>query len=94
LNLTQSTALYCAEECNRIRCNAIQPGAIRTPMMEAYLNAAPDYEAALAEFKANHPMNEVGEPNDIAYAAVFLASDESKFVTGVTIPVDGGYCAA
>ena len=47
----------------------------------------------MAAFAAKHPMGRVGQPEDIAHLAVFLASDESAFITGAEIPVDGGYCA-
>lgn len=88
--LTKAAALHCAERHYNIRCNTIHPGAIRTPMMERYLEAAADPDAAYRAFAAAHPLGRVGEPDDIAYAALYLASDEAKFVTGEELCVDGG----
>ena len=75
----------------RIRANAICPGTIDTPMLHRVLDATPDREAALKEFADLHPVGFIGEPEDVAYAALYLACDESRFVTGAVLPVDGGY---
>jgi len=91
--LTKSVALRCAEEGWNIRCNSIHPGATETPIMDPYIDAGPGREQVIAAFAAKHPMGRVGQPKDIAHLAVFLASDESAFITGTEIPVDGGYCA-
>ena len=91
--LTKSVALRCAEEGWNIRCNSIHPGATETPIMDPYINAGPGREEVIAAFASKHPMGRVGQPQDIAHLAVFLASDESGFITGAEIPVDGGYCA-
>jgi 3alpha(or 20beta)-hydroxysteroid dehydrogenase len=69
-----------------IRVNAIIPGTIRTEMIDYALDREPEIAAAL-------PMRRIGEPADIAAAAVWLASDDSAFVTGADIVVDGGYTA-
>ena len=69
-----------------IRVNAIIPGTIRTEMIDYALDREPELAAAL-------PVRRIGEPMDIAAAAVWLASDESSFVTGADIVVDGGYTA-
>ncbi|MBI1181092.1 MAG: glucose 1-dehydrogenase [Alphaproteobacteria bacterium] len=94
LNLTRSVALYCAEQGNGIRCNAVLPGAVLTPMTERFIDAQPDREAALKAVAAMHPMNRVCEPEEVAEAVLFLASDAASFITGATLPVDGGYLAA
>jgi NAD(P)-dependent dehydrogenase (short-subunit alcohol dehydrogenase family) len=78
----------------KIRVNSIHPAYIWTPMVENHLRAtAPDVEAAKAAAGAAHPIGTMGEPDDIAWAVVWLASDEAKFVTGAEIVIDGGYTA-
>ena len=90
---TKSTALYCAKAGLRIRVNSIHPGYIWTPMVEHFLSAAGDVEAGRKALDALHPVGHVGEPDDIAYGVLYLASDESKFVTGAELVIDGGYTA-
>jgi 2-keto-3-deoxy-L-fuconate dehydrogenase len=74
-----------------VRCNALCPGTVDTPSLRARIAAAADPEAALARFIARQPMNRLGRAEEVAAAAVFLASDEASFVTGQTIVVDGGW---
>ncbi len=62
-------------------------------MVSAYTDAQPDPKAARAAIAALHPLGHIGEPDDIAYCVVYLASDESKFVTGAELVIDGGYTA-
>jgi NAD(P)-dependent dehydrogenase (short-subunit alcohol dehydrogenase family) len=82
---------YAAE---RIRVNSIHPAYIWTPMVENHLRAtAPDLEAAKAAAGSVHPVGHMGEPDDIAWGVVYLASDEAKFVTGTELVIDGGYTA-
>jgi 3(or 17)beta-hydroxysteroid dehydrogenase len=90
---TKSAALHCAKAGYKIRVNSIHPGYIWTPMVENYLKTQPDPEAAKAHVASLHPLGHLGEPDDIAYAVLYLASDESKFVTGAEMVVDGGYTA-
>jgi 3(or 17)beta-hydroxysteroid dehydrogenase len=90
---TKSTALYCAKAGLGIRVNSIHPGYIWTPMVEHYLMEAGDVEAGRKTLDAMHPVGHVGEPDDIAYGVLYLASDESKFVTGTELVIDGGYTA-
>jgi NAD(P)-dependent dehydrogenase (short-subunit alcohol dehydrogenase family) len=91
--VTRAVALHCCQKGYPIRVNSVHPGATLTPMMQGYLDAAPDRDAMLSMFAANHPMNRVGTPEELANAVLFLASDEASFITGVALPVDGGYCA-
>jgi len=90
---TKSAALHCAQAGYNIRVNSIHPGAIMTPMLQELFDAAPDPKAARAQMEAAHPIGRIGEPDDIAYGVLYLASDESKFVTGAELAIDGGYIA-
>lgn len=90
---TKSAALHCAKAGYGIRVNSVHPGYIWTPMVEAYLAAQDDPEAAKAAIAALHPIGRLGEPDDIAHGVLYLASDESKFVTGAELVIDGGYTA-
>lgn len=75
---------------HNVRVNCIAPGYIATPMSHALFEAAPGgRDAALHQV----PMRRLGEPADIAAAALFLASDQARYITGVTLPVDGGWSA-
>ena len=90
--MSKNDAITYAPE--NIRVNSIHPAYIWTPMVENHLRAtAPDLEAAKAAAGAAHPIGTMGEPDDIAWAVVWLASDEAKFVTGTEIVIDGGYTA-
>jgi NAD(P)-dependent dehydrogenase (short-subunit alcohol dehydrogenase family) len=73
-----------------VRINAICPGLISTPLTEAYL----EDDDFIRRLSMTIPMARAGEPEDIAQAALYLASDMSKFVTGIALPVDGGFVAA
>ncbi len=74
-----------------IRVNSIHPGFIWTPMVEQHLQTTPDPVAARQATAEMHPLGHMGEPDDIGWACVYLASDESKFITGTELVVDGGY---
>lgn len=74
-----------------IRVNTLSPGAIDTPLLRSLGGTEEDVEANLANWQAATPMNRIGTPDEIAKAVVFLASDDSSFVTGVELFVDGGY---
>jgi NAD(P)-dependent dehydrogenase (short-subunit alcohol dehydrogenase family) len=89
--MSKTDALIYAPD--RIRVNSIHPGYIWTPMVEHFTEAAEDVEATRAAVAALHPLGHIGEADDIAWAAVYLASDEAKFVTGSELVVDGGYTA-
>ncbi len=73
-----------------IRCNAICPGTVATPSLEQRLQAQGDYEKAKAAFIARQPMGRLGTAEEIAYLALYLASDESAYTTGQTHIIDGG----
>ncbi len=75
-----------------IRCNAICPGTIDTPSLRERLRATGDYTKALAAFTARQPMGRLGQAEEIAAMALYLASDESAFVTGQCHIIDGGMC--
>ncbi|HEY0647874.1 glucose 1-dehydrogenase [Phenylobacterium sp.] len=89
--MTKTDALLYAAE--RIRVNSIHPGYIWTPMVEGFLREQGDLEAGLRAAGEAHPLGHVGEPDDIAWGCVYLASDEAKFVTGAELVIDGGYTA-
>ncbi len=78
---------------DRIRCNTICPGWIETEMLTDYLDHLPDPAAARASVAALHPSGRTGQPADIARLALWLASDESAFVTGQQLVADGGLTA-
>ena len=89
--MTKSMAMDHAVE--NIRVNCICPGIVETEMVAEFITKAPDPEAARKQRLALHPLGRFGKPEDIAHAAVYLASDESAWVTGAAIPVDGGFTA-
>jgi NAD(P)-dependent dehydrogenase (short-subunit alcohol dehydrogenase family) len=76
---------------NGVRVNSLCPGAIRTPMLEEYLKAAPDMKDSLL---GNNPMQRFGEPEEMAAAALWLCSDEASYVNGHELVVDGGMIAS
>ena len=88
--MTKTDALLYAND--NIRVNSVHPGFIWTPLVE---NLAKEMGHDVVEFRKNldkeHPIGHVGEPDDIAYGILFLASDESKFMTGSELVIDGGY---
>lgn len=92
--LTKSLALSLATQ--GIRVNTVCPGSIETPMLAATFAAAGDAEAQAARaeaYRLRHPMHRFGQPEEVAEAALFLASDAAGFITGVALPVDGGRLA-
>ena len=92
-NHSKSVALYCAEKQYPIRCNSIHPGAILTPMWDAMLGEGEQRETAIKNVAADIPLGNMGTSLDVAYAVVYLASDESKYVTGIELNIDGGILA-
>ncbi len=91
-HLSKSVALHCAKTGGQIRSNSVHPVFINTPILDNTKEMFGE-EAALAKLGRQIPLGKVGEPDDIAYAVLYLASDESKLVTGIELKVDGGISA-
>ncbi len=93
--LTKSVALYCAQQGYRIRVNSVHPGYVATPLVTNAIGVLPpDQAAALQQdLLGRIPMGRFGEPREIANVVLFLASDESSYMTGSELVVDGGYTA-
>ena len=91
-HLSKSVALYCAKKGLDIRSNSVHPVFIATPILDP-LVARYGKEEAHAKLARQIPLGRIGEPDDIAYAVLYLASDEAKFVTGAELKVDGGISA-
>lgn len=89
--MSKTDALLYAK--HRIRVNSVHPGFIWTPMVEQFLRSQGSLEEGRRKLDALHPIGYVGDPMDIAYGVLYLASDESKFVTGSELVIDGGYTA-
>lgn len=92
--LSKSVAVHCARHYRDIRCNSIHPGAIDTPMNQAAFEASGEPETMRAFFSSLQPVGRLGLAEEIAEAAVHLASDESSFTTGTELVIDGGWLAA
>ncbi len=92
-NHTKTVALYCCQQGYPIRCNSVHPAAILTPMWEPMLGSGPNRELMMAEIAKDIPMQKMGTAEDVANAVLFLASDESKYITGIELTVDGGILA-
>jgi 3(or 17)beta-hydroxysteroid dehydrogenase len=90
--LSKSVALHCARKGYNIRCNSVHPTFIDTPILDRYKERF-GKEEALAKLARQVPIGRVGEPNDVAYGILYLASDESKFMTGAELVLDGGISA-
>lgn len=92
-NHTRTVALYCAAQGWSIRCNALLPAAILTPMWDAMLGQGEQREAIMKAVADEAPLKRFGTPAEVADAAVFLASDKSSYMTGSDIHLDGGILA-
>ncbi|MEO0364992.1 MAG: SDR family oxidoreductase [Pseudomonadota bacterium] len=91
-HLSKSIALDCARRQTGIRCNSVHPVFIDTPILDG-MSGNNDRDVLLQKLGKQIPIGKVGEPDDVAYAVLYLASDESKFVTGSELRVDGGISA-
>lgn len=90
--MTKTDALLYAKD--KIRVNSVHPGFIWTPLVENFgKEQSEGLESFCEQIDNLHPLGHIGEPNDIAYGIVYLASDEAKFVTGSELVIDGGYTA-
>jgi NAD(P)-dependent dehydrogenase (short-subunit alcohol dehydrogenase family) len=91
---SKSVALECARDGFDVRCNSVHPAFIKTPILDPFVAmAGGDEDAALQKLARGIPLKRVGEPDDVAYAVLYLASDESRFITGTELKVDGGLTA-
>ncbi len=91
--LTKSVALHCARKRYGIRCNSVHPGYVATPMVERSVAAAPEPDAVRAYILGVTPLKRMARPEEIADLLLYLASDESAYVTGAEFVIDGGITA-
>ena len=92
--LSKSVALYCAKMGWNIRCNSVHPTFIDTPILDGMVAASGKEKSVIMDKLARQiPLQRVGEPDDIANGVLYLASDESKFMTGAELKLDGGISA-
>ena len=90
--LTKSVALHCARQGWDIRCNSVHPAFIRTPILKQLVGDRNE-DDVMAKLARQVPLGRLGEPEDVANAVVYLASDESRFMTAAEIKLDGGISA-
>jgi 3(or 17)beta-hydroxysteroid dehydrogenase len=83
---TKTVAMDCARKGYKVRCNSVHPGIIMTPMGESILPS----EKARERTRQRVPVGHFGTPEDIAYGVLYLISDESRFMTGAELVIDGG----
>ncbi len=92
--ISKTIALECAKQKLNIRCNSVHPAFVKTAILDPFVAmSGGDEEAAHARLARGIPLGHIGEPDDVAYAVLYLASDESKFVTGTELVIDGGLSA-
>ncbi|MEO0033218.1 MAG: hypothetical protein RIS94_2976 [Pseudomonadota bacterium] len=92
--LTKSVALYCAKQGWDIRCNSIHPTFVDTPILDGIAaNAGREKATIMGKLARQIPLGRVGEPEEIAYGVLYLASDESRFMTAAELKLDGGISA-
>jgi NAD(P)-dependent dehydrogenase (short-subunit alcohol dehydrogenase family) len=90
VNLTKTVAAHCADQGYNIRCNVVLPGAIDTEMIYKNQTADQSDEEFVTSVQSRYPMGRMGTAEEIAAGVVFLASDESRFMTGAQLRIDGG----
>lgn len=90
---SKSVALSCAEQRVAVRVNSVHPGFIDTPLFRKALTRFADPSEGRRQYDTLQPLGHIGEPDDVAWGVLYLASDESKFVTGSALVIDGGYTA-
>ena len=91
--LTKSIALYCAENSLGVRCNSVHPGVIETPMVHTYIAESDEPENERVSWDSYMPVDYRGTAEDVGHMIVYLASDESRLVTGAEMVIDGGTTA-
>ena len=91
-HLSKSVALFCAKKGYDVRCNSIHPAFVNTPILDPIKQVFGEAEA-VAKLSRQIPINKIGDTDDVSYAIVYLASEESKFMTGSEIVLDGGLSA-
>ena len=90
--LSKSVALFCAKKGFEVRCNSVHPAFVNTPILDP-IKQAFGADEAVAKLARQIPMNKIGDTDDVSYAILYPASDESKFMTGTEIVLDGGLSA-
>ncbi len=91
-HLSKSVALHCARKKNGIRCNSVHPTFVKTPILDKMFERLGTSQGQ-EKLARQIPIGHIGEPDDIAYGVLYLASDESKFMTGAELVLDGGISA-
>lgn len=89
--MSKTDAIFYAKD--RIRVNSLHPGFINTPMVQNFLKPMNNANEGMKLLESLHPVGHLGEPDDIGYGILYLASDEAKFITGSELVIDGGYTA-
>lgn len=91
--LSKSVAVECAERGDNIRCNSLHPSFTDTPMVQGLISLGTDPQVMRRRLEKVSPMNRLGEPREVSNTILFLASEQSSFINGAEVPVDGGTTA-